>query len=124
MISSSVVSFLCNSTNTVAFHHMKSVFYTASPLRCLHPLPSTAQAGWHHSSWRGWALLVLGVIVMSGCGTMRNGRGWGQEAIYPVSWERVQTGAYNAFFDYQALIPAAGALIFTINVLQTFFPAR
>jgi membrane-associated phospholipid phosphatase len=63
----------------------------------------------------GPILPLLCLLMLAGCGTMRNGRGWGQEAIYPVSWARVQTAAYNALFDYQTLVPAAGALIFTID---------
>jgi len=59
--------------------------------------------------------LLLMVLVLSGCGTMRNGRGWGQDAVYPVSWDRVQTAATNALFDYQTLIPLAGSLIFLID---------
>lgn len=61
------------------------------------------------------ALGLVGVLLLTGCGTMRNGRGWGQDAIYPVSWKRVQTAAANAFLDYQTLVPAAGALLFTID---------
>jgi hypothetical protein len=63
------------------------------------------------------AFLILSIISISvsGCGTLSNGRGWGQNAIYPVDLPRISRAAYNAFFDVQTLIPAAGALIFTID---------
>ena len=77
--------------------------------------PLTDAFGGSRSQSSGWVILLLSMLVLAGCGTMRNGRGWGQDAIYPVSWERVQKAATNAFFDYQTLIPAAGALIFTID---------
>jgi hypothetical protein len=59
------------------------------------------------------AMIIL--FFISGCGTLRNGRGWGQDAIYPVDLPRISRAAYNAFFDVQTLIPAAGALLFTID---------
>jgi membrane-associated phospholipid phosphatase len=54
-------------------------------------------------------------LFITGCGTLNNGRGWGQDAIYPVEQKRITHAAYHAFFDLQTLIPAAGALIFTVD---------
>ncbi len=54
-------------------------------------------------------------IPVTGCGTLKNGRGWGQDAIYPVDLKRIPRAAYNALFDLQTLIPAAGAAVFCIN---------
>jgi membrane-associated phospholipid phosphatase len=56
--------------------------------------------------------IVLISIPVTGCGTLRNSRGWGQDAIYPVNLSRVPRAAYNALFDVQTLIPAAGAVVF------------
>jgi membrane-associated phospholipid phosphatase len=58
--------------------------------------------------------LVISILV-SGCATLENGKGWGQDAIYPVDLSRISRAAYNAFFDVQTLIPVAGALLFTID---------
>ncbi|NIS60372.1 MAG: phosphatase PAP2 family protein [Proteobacteria bacterium] len=62
-------------------------------------------------------LLTMMIISFSviGCGTLNNGRGWGQDALYPVDLKRLSRAAYNAFFDLQTLIPAAGALIFAVG---------
>jgi membrane-associated phospholipid phosphatase len=63
------------------------------------------------------ALLVaaLFVFTLAGCGTLQNGRGWGQDAIYPVDSRRISSAAYHAFFDLQTLLPAAGALVFCFD---------
>ncbi|MFQ5916076.1 MAG: phosphatase PAP2 family protein [Nitrospinota bacterium] len=54
-------------------------------------------------------------LPVTGCATLKNGRGWGQDAIYPVDLKRIPRAAYNAFFDLQTLIPAAGALVFAVD---------
>jgi hypothetical protein len=59
--------------------------------------------------------MTFTVLAATGCGTLQNGRGWGQDAIYPVSLKRISHAAYNAFFDLQTLIPAAGALVFAVD---------
>ncbi len=68
---------------------------------------------------RSHLMVLLAMITMSlpvtGCGTLKNGRGWGQDAIYPVDLKRIPRAAYNAFFDLQTLIPAAGAVGFAVD---------
>jgi len=54
-------------------------------------------------------------LLVTGCGTMKNGRCWGQDAIYPVNFKRVRCAAHNAFFDIQTLLPIAGALVFAAD---------
>ena len=56
--------------------------------------------------------IALTSIPVTGCGTLKNDRGWGQDAIYPADLKRISRAAYNAFFDLQTLIPAAGAVVF------------
>ncbi len=67
----------------------------------------------------GLRWLVVGLIpilmLTSGCGTLKNGRGWGQDAIYPVTWKRVGTAAKNALFDPVTWVSAGGAAIFAID---------
>lgn len=62
-------------------------------------------------------LLLLAIILLNitGCGTLQNGRGWGQDAIHSVELKRISNAAYHAFFDLQTLLPAAGALAFSMN---------
>ena len=59
--------------------------------------------------------MILIVLFITGCGTLENGRGWGQDAFFPIDPERVSRAAHNAFFDSQTLIPLAGALVFAID---------
>jgi membrane-associated phospholipid phosphatase len=58
-------------------------------------------------------LLILG--LSAGCGTLKNGRGWGQDAVWPVQWERIPKAAVRALADPVTWIPALGAAVFTIG---------
>ncbi len=60
-------------------------------------------------------LIIFTCLSVTGCGTLSNGRGWGQDAIYPVDLKRICRAAHNAFFDFQTFVPAAGAMIFAID---------
>ncbi len=62
--------------------------------------------------------IFAGVFVslsVTGCGTLSNGRGWGQDAIYPVDLKKIPRAAWNALVDPQTFIPAAGALVFGLS---------
>jgi membrane-associated phospholipid phosphatase len=65
----------------------------------------------------GMVLLVMIFIFLSvmGCGTLSNGRGWGQDAIYPVDFKKIPRAAWNALVDPQTFVPAAGALVFGLS---------
>jgi membrane-associated phospholipid phosphatase len=58
--------------------------------------------------------LVLSGIV-SGCGTMANGRGWGQDATFAPGWDRVKQAAWKAATAPATWVPAAGAVAFQID---------
>jgi membrane-associated phospholipid phosphatase len=65
-------------------------------------------------------LMVLFAVIfilfaVTGCGTLSNGRGWGQDAIYPVELKKIPRAALNALLDPQTLVPAAGALVFGLS---------
>lgn len=63
-------------------------------------------------------ILLAAVFVslsVTGCGTLSNGRGWGQDAIYPVDFKKIPRAAFNALIDPQTFIPAAGALVFGLS---------
>lgn len=91
------------------------VFNVPALLRCVDRSRLISRSGNPRLRAAHGVLLLLCVLLLIGCGTMRNGRSWGQDALYPVSWDRVKQAASNAVFDYQVLVPAAGALIFTID---------
>jgi membrane-associated phospholipid phosphatase len=55
------------------------------------------------------------MLLTTGCGTLQNGRGWGQDAIYPISLKRVGQAAKNAVLDPVTWISAGGAAIFAID---------
>ena len=60
----------------------------------------------------GSSSLLLAVVILwslSGCGTLPNGRGWGQDAIYPFNPGRIPQAARDAATDLQTWIPLAGA---------------
>lgn len=54
-------------------------------------------------------------IVLTGCGTLPTGRGWGQDAFYPIDLERVSRAAHGAFFNVNTLVPLAGAAVFAVD---------
>jgi membrane-associated phospholipid phosphatase len=65
-------------------------------------------------------LMVLSAVTfilfaVAGCGTLNEGRRWGQDAIYPVDLKKIPRAAFNALVDPQTLIPAAGALVFGLS---------
>jgi membrane-associated phospholipid phosphatase len=60
-------------------------------------------------------LVVTALLCISGCGTLSNGRGWGQDAFAQLDGQRVARAAYNALMDVQTLLPALGAIVFTID---------
>ena len=69
-----------------------------------------------YHSVKGFYIMVLLAIIfislsVTGCGTLSNGRGWGQDAIYPVELKEIPRAAWNALTDPQTFIPAAGALV-------------
>jgi len=53
-------------------------------------------------------LLSLAGMAVSGCGTMPNGRGWGQDAIYPFDWKRIPQAAKRAALDPVTWGPGGG----------------
>jgi len=56
-------------------------------------------------------ILVLAAGV-AGCGTMQNGRGWGQDATLSPGWARLGRAALDAASTPETWGPAAGALAF------------
>lgn len=59
--------------------------------------------------------LVLIAILASGCATLPNGRGWGEDATFTPGWARVKESAANAARDPWVWAPLAGAALFQID---------
>lgn len=53
--------------------------------------------------------------LAAGCGTLENGRGWGQDALWPIDSHRLGKAAHDAFFHPATLVPLAGAAAFAID---------
>jgi membrane-associated phospholipid phosphatase len=63
--------------------------------------------------------LLLIAAVVTGCGTLPNGRGWGQDATLFPGWKRVRDAAVNAAFAPKTWIPAIGALALQVDDMDT-----
>lgn len=68
-----------------------------------------------HSNLMVLLAVVFVSLSVTGCGTLDNGRGWGQDAIYPVDFKKIPRAAFNALVDPQTFIPVAGALVFGLS---------
>lgn len=78
----------------------------------MHPKPPRGGLLWR------WIIAVAAVWLLlctAGCGTLRNGRGWGQDAIYPVDLKRFPHAVKKALLDPVTYVPAAGALLCAID---------
>jgi len=58
---------------------------------------------------------LLGLLFISGCGTLRNNRGWGQDATLAPGAERIKRAFKHSIADPGVYAPLAGAAIFTIG---------
>jgi hypothetical protein len=59
--------------------------------------------------------MIFIMLCVTGCGTLQNGRGWGQDAIYPVDLKKIPRVALNALIDPMTSVPAVGALVFGLT---------
>lgn len=60
-------------------------------------------------------ICVLLFLLTTGCGTLQNGRGWGEDAFSSPIFERIPQAALHALLDPQTLVPAAGALLMKVD---------
>jgi membrane-associated phospholipid phosphatase len=60
-------------------------------------------------------LLLISVIPFQGCGTLSNGRGWGQDATLTPGWDRIKEAATNAALSPETWIPVATSLALQID---------
>jgi membrane-associated phospholipid phosphatase len=59
--------------------------------------------------------LVCLCCLLCGCGTLANGRGWGQDASLTPGWDRVGRAARNAALATETWAPLAGAIVLQIG---------
>lgn len=59
--------------------------------------------------------IVLAQSIVTGCGTLNNGGGWGQDALNPIELKKIPHAAWKALIDPYTFIPAAGALVFGLS---------
>jgi len=59
--------------------------------------------------------LLLCAAILSGCGTLPSGRGWGEDATFRPGWERVRASAVNAARDPWVWGSLIGAAAFQID---------
>jgi len=60
------------------------------------------------------AVIVLGCYA-TGCGTLPNGRGWGEDATVAPGWDRVRAAAAKSAKDPWVWGPLIGAAVFQID---------
>jgi len=58
---------------------------------------------------------VLSIGILAGCGTLPNGRRWGQDATFCPGWQLVGMAARHAAFSSETWAPAAAALVLQID---------
>ena len=66
--------------------------------------------------YKSITVLVL-VAVFSGCSTMSNGRGWGQDVGFG-NWNKIKRAAVNAATDPETWVPALGAVVMSMGDLD------
>ncbi len=64
--------------------------------------------------WRR-RLLVAGCLLLSGCSTLPDGRGWGEDVDFRPGWERVGAAARNAVTDPWVWVPLFGSAAIRID---------
>jgi hypothetical protein len=60
-------------------------------------------------------LSIIIFMMLQGCGTLPNGRKWGQDATLTPGWEKIKSSTINAVKDPETWAPVAGALALQIN---------
>jgi membrane-associated phospholipid phosphatase len=61
------------------------------------------------------ALLAIAMLWLTGCATLPNGHGWGQDVTVTPGWERVRESAAHAASDPWVWAPLAGAAVLQVD---------
>jgi len=59
--------------------------------------------------------LFISISIFCGCGTLSNGKKWGEDATVAPGWDKIGKAAYNAMVSPFTWGPFAGAAILQIN---------
>jgi membrane-associated phospholipid phosphatase len=60
-------------------------------------------------------LTILAFVICTGCGTLPDGRRWGQDATFTPGFERIKESAANAARDPWVWAPLVGAAVFQVD---------
>ncbi len=60
-------------------------------------------------------LASITILTLQGCGTLSNGRGWGQDATFTPGWDRIKESAANAALSPETWIPVATSLALQVG---------
>jgi membrane-associated phospholipid phosphatase len=60
-------------------------------------------------------LMILALLICTGCGTLPDGRRWGQDATFTPGFERIKESAANAARDPWVWAPLVGAAVFQVD---------
>lgn len=72
----------------------------------------------HYRKWLTLSLVLCSMKLFTGCGTLANGQGWGQDATLCPGWDRVGKAALNAALEPETWLPVAGATVSQIGSLD------
>ncbi|MCL5281955.1 MAG: hypothetical protein M1376_18830 [Planctomycetes bacterium] len=70
------------------------------------------------SRWIIPLIVVLAPWFLAGCGTLENGRGWGEDALWPVDLGRIGRAGRDALLSPATWVPLAGAGVFALGDLD------
>jgi membrane-associated phospholipid phosphatase len=62
-----------------------------------------------------YSVVLLGVLILSGCATLPNGRDWGEDATVTPGWQKVRHAAVNAVESPRFWGPLAAAAVFQVG---------
>ena len=63
-------------------------------------------------------LAVMTLIMLQGCGTLPNGRRWGEDATLTPGWNRIKESAVNAALSPETWVPVAISMGFMIDEID------
>jgi hypothetical protein len=62
-----------------------------------------------------FVITVCFLVTLTACGTLKNGRGWGQDVTILPGWRQIGDAAINATTAPQTWVPLAGALVLQVG---------
>jgi hypothetical protein len=62
-----------------------------------------------------FSLSLITLPMLQGCGTLSNGRGWGQDATLTPGWDRIKESAANAALSPETWMPVAASLVLQVD---------